>query len=194
MEQNNVAVTSEVPTSVPPVTVATIEPKMTFEYASLKSRIVANFIDSLIISISTTIMIFVFGFIIALLSALGVDSESPVYLIFALIQNLLSMAIVFAYYVYFIGSKGQTLGKMAMKIKVVNESDGSVPGYGPAFLREVIGKFISSMVLFLGYLWMIWDSKKQGWHDKISHTVVIKVNPQATVQVASPNPIQQPVV
>jgi uncharacterized RDD family membrane protein YckC len=44
-----------------------------------------------------------------------------------------------------------------------------------AILREVVGKFISSLILLLGYFWMLWDPKKQTWHDKIAKSVVVKV-------------------
>ena len=42
-------------------------------------------------------------------------------------------------------------------------------------MREVVGKFISGLVLNLGYLWVIWDGQKQGWHDKIADTYVVRV-------------------
>mgnify|MGYP001576219216 FL=1 len=85
-----------------------------------------------------------------------------------------STLIGFGYYVFFIGHRGQTLGKMAMKIKVVDMTTGNAPGYLKAFLREVVGKIISGIALSLGYLWMLWDKDKQTWHDKIASTVVVK--------------------
>lgn len=78
------------------------------------------------------------------------------------------------YYVVLTGTRGQTLGKMALGIKVVNRN-GDVPGLGYAALREVVGKFISFIALLLGFLSIAWDPKKQGWHDKIAGTWVIKV-------------------
>jgi len=78
------------------------------------------------------------------------------------------------YYWLFTGLKGQTLGKMAVSIKVVN-SEGSVPGLGYAALREIVGKFISTIFICLGFLWIAWDRQKQGWHDKIASTFVVRV-------------------
>lgn len=69
---------------------------------------------------------------------------------------------------------GRTLGKMAMGTKVVNE-DGRAPSLLTAFMREVIGKFVSAIVLGLGFIWILFDSKFQGWHDKIAGTYVIRV-------------------
>ncbi|MBI4337857.1 MAG: RDD family protein [Chloroflexi bacterium] len=77
------------------------------------------------------------------------------------------------YYVLMTGLRGQTLGKMALGIKVVDER-GQVPGVGRAALREVIGKFLSALALGLGFLWIAWDGKKQGWHDKIATTFVVR--------------------
>lgn len=68
--------------------------------------------------------------------------------------------------------QGQTLGKMALGIRVVSV-DGQPISWGKAILREIIGKFVSGLVIGLGYLWVFWDSKKQAWHDKIAGTYVI---------------------
>lgn len=85
---------------------------------------------------------------------------------------LLTWIISIAYYVYFIGSRGQTPGKMAFKIQVVR-MDNLPMTYRTALLREVVGKFLSGLVLTLGYLWMIWDKDKQTWHDHLAKTQVI---------------------
>lgn len=77
------------------------------------------------------------------------------------------------YYWLFTGLKGQTLGKMAVGIRVV-DYEGHVPGLGRAGWRELGWKFVSAIVFLLGFLWIGWDSKKQGWHDKLSKTYVVK--------------------
>lgn len=91
------------------------------------------------------------------------------------IGTLASVLAGWGYLIYFTGSTGQTLGKKALGIKVVKVDTGKHPDYVGAFLRDVVGKFISGIVLALGYLWIIWDPKKQAWHDKIANTVVVKV-------------------
>jgi len=78
------------------------------------------------------------------------------------------------YYWLFIGLRGQTPGKMAFSIKVVNYQ-GDRPGLADAALREILGKLISTIVLFIGFLWIAFDDNKQGWHDKIASTYVVKV-------------------
>jgi uncharacterized RDD family membrane protein YckC len=79
------------------------------------------------------------------------------------------------YYIYFEGSpKGQTPGKMALGIRVIDYSTGGPLGYGKAFVRW-LGRILSGICL-LGYLWMLWDKEKQTWHDKIAGTVVVPVS------------------
>jgi len=78
------------------------------------------------------------------------------------------------YYWLFIGLTGQTPGKMAVGIKVIN-AQGDRPGLGVAALREILGKLISTIVICIGFIWIAFDNKKQGWHDKIASTYVVKV-------------------
>ena len=78
-----------------------------------------------------------------------------------------------AYFTYFEGSaSGQTLGKKALGIRVIDLRTGGPIGYGRAFIRYV-GRFVSAIVLLLGYLWMLWDKEKQTWHDKFAGSVVV---------------------
>ncbi|MCX7635475.1 MAG: RDD family protein [Syntrophales bacterium] len=78
------------------------------------------------------------------------------------------------YFIYFHGSWGQTPGKRLLGLKVIQTS-GDAMTYGVAFLRWV-GYIVSSVFLFMGYLWVAFDRRKQGWHDKIAATVVIRTD------------------
>lgn len=137
-------------------------------YAGFGVRFLAALIDGIVIGLT--------GGVLGLLAGIaGAVSGSETVSLFArgLIQPFVGIISV-AYYVYFIGSCGQTPGKMALKIKVIKVDTQQVPGYLNAFLREAVGKFLSAIVLLLGYFWMLWDEKKQTWHDKIANTIVIK--------------------
>ena len=138
----------QAPTAIPPST-KSVEAKV--EYAGFWLRFVANVIDAVIVFVVGILLIIIAGGPGLILAWLG----------------------FFLYYVLFIGLKGQTPGKMAMGIQVVT-SGGEVPGVGWAFIREIIGKFISSLVIFLGFIWVVFDSRKQGWHDKLARTYVVK--------------------
>jgi uncharacterized RDD family membrane protein YckC len=84
---------------------------------------------------------------------------------------LFSTLINIAYFTYFHGSTGRTPGKMLLGLQVVSVNGGRI-SFGTAFLRSV-GYLVSSIFFCLGYIWIGFDKKKQGWHDKIAGTVVI---------------------
>ena len=65
-----------------------------------------------------------------------------------------------------------TLGKMAMGIKVVNYN-GQRLDFTKALLRN-LSKFLSAFILGIGYIMIIFDDRKQGLHDKIADTFVVK--------------------
>jgi len=67
--------------------------------------------------------------------------------------------------------RGQTPGKMALGIKIV-KTNGTAITFGNALARY-IGYWVSAIPLGLGFLWVAWDSRKQGWHDKIAQTYVV---------------------
>jgi len=69
--------------------------------------------------------------------------------------------------------EGYTVGKKVMGIRVVPISGKGKVDLLRAFIRPV-AKILSTVVLCLGYLWMLWDEKSQTWHDKIVDTHVIE--------------------
>jgi uncharacterized RDD family membrane protein YckC len=77
------------------------------------------------------------------------------------------------YHVILWSWRGGTLGQLALGIQVRRESDGRKIGLGTAFLRY-IGYVIASLVIYIGLIWVAFDKRKQGWHDKIASTVVIR--------------------
>jgi uncharacterized RDD family membrane protein YckC len=84
-----------------------------------------------------------------------------------------SLIIGYAYFTAMEGSaRGATLGKMALGIKVLDFGGGGRLSYGRAFVRN-IAKILSAIPLGLGYWWMLWDSEKRTWHDKIADAVVV---------------------
>ncbi|TML60510.1 MAG: RDD family protein [Actinobacteria bacterium] len=83
------------------------------------------------------------------------------------------LLITIAYLTYLEGSpSGQTVGKKAMGIRVIDFRTGGSIGYGRAFVRW-IGRYVSAIPCLLGYLWMLWDKEKQTWHDKFANDVVV---------------------
>ena len=75
------------------------------------------------------------------------------------------------YWFVLTGWRGQTAGKALCGLKVVSNS-GSPAGFLRAGLRECIGKVISVLVFFLGFIWIAFSKRKRAWHDYVAGTVV----------------------
>jgi uncharacterized RDD family membrane protein YckC len=87
----------------------------------------------------------------------------------------LGFVIAAVYFTALIGSaRGQSVGQMALGIRVIDFNTGGPIGFGRAFIRWIVS-YISAAVILLGYLWMLWDKEKQCWHDKAANDVVVPV-------------------
>ncbi|ARX85870.1 MULTISPECIES: RDD family protein [Streptomyces] len=89
---------------------------------------------------------------------------------------LLGVAAIIAFAIYQLiqeGRTGQTIGKKAVGIRLLRELDGRPVGVGMAFVRR-LAHFLDSLPIYLGWLWPLWDDKKQTFADKVCGTVVIK--------------------
>jgi len=87
---------------------------------------------------------------------------------------VLGFLFVVVIYLRALGRTGQTWGRRIVGNKVVRVDNGDVPGIGRALGRELFGWIISANILYLGYLWMIWDKDRQTWHDKVAGTIVVR--------------------
>ncbi|MBW2451552.1 MAG: zinc-ribbon domain-containing protein [Deltaproteobacteria bacterium] len=141
-----------------------------FDYAGFWIRFVAYGIDSFIIGGIQLVLTLALGLSIASLGGLTSEGDAAM----GVVTSLFGIMLGIAYAVFFIGYCGQTPGKMALRIKVVM-TDGRDLSYGRAALREVVGKFLSGILLGIGYLMVAFDSKKQGLHDRLANTFVIKL-------------------
>jgi uncharacterized RDD family membrane protein YckC len=135
-----------------------------FEYVGFWSRLLASIIDSILILVIT----------IPILSLIyGGDYFDSEDIIVGPVDFIISYVFPFVATVIFWIYKCATPGKIALSIKVVDDKTGNNPTVSQSIMRY-IGYFVSLIPLFLGFLWVVWDPKKQGWHDKIAGTVVIR--------------------
>jgi uncharacterized RDD family membrane protein YckC len=81
--------------------------------------------------------------------------------------------VIYFNYVYFYLRRGQSFGKRFIGVRVV-KTDGRPIDYQTALLRHIIGYPLSILFFGLGIVWMLWDGRRQGWHDKLARTVVVK--------------------
>ena len=89
------------------------------------------------------------------------------------IWSLLGTIASFLVLAYWIGSRGGSPLRVRLGVLVLDQNDGSFIGTKRAVYRGLMG-YVSQLALLLGYLWMLWDPKRQTWHDKVAQSVVVK--------------------
>lgn len=146
-------------------------PPLPLSPADFWMRVVAAITDGLLVVLVQGLFGLLLGGVIYLLTG-SIDGHDSALL--AGVVTLSSMVVGAAYYVFFTGYCGQTPGKMAIRVKVIRTGGGEI-GYGRALAREIPGKFLSGLLLGVGYLMVAIDPRKQGLHDKIADTLVVKI-------------------
>lgn len=134
-----------------------------FPYGGFWIRLVAYAIDLLVLIAAGVLL---FG--VAALPYGDGRGEDGAMGLAALVYYLLALA----YVVVLPPTLGATLGKLALGYHIV-AADGRHIGYGRSIAR-VLGTMVSGLFLGLGYIWIGVDARKQGWHDKIAGTYVVR--------------------
>lgn len=136
-------------------------------------RFAAVSVDGIILLIVQGIFGFFVGMGVGMGSIMrgGISDEGQ--LLSMIIGFFINILIGMAYHIFFVGWRGQTPGKMALKLKII-QTNGEEMTYGKAFLRWV-GYSISGLTLGIGYLMVAFTKQKQGLHDKIAGTYVIRL-------------------
>lgn len=152
------------------------------EYAGWWMRLGAFLIDGLILGIPTRIVIYALrNRLPTEIDTCTVDgrrglceeltSRSFAIVVFVAISILVLEAIF--YYGYLEGRLGQTLGKRVVGIRVIDADTAQFIGMGRGIGRY-FARLLSWLPCGLGYLWPLWDDRKQTFHDKIVRSVVVR--------------------
>ena len=145
------------------------------EYAGFWIRVGASIIDTILM------MIIIVPVITAIYGADSWESTSVIKGVWdILFSYILPAIVVIIFWVY----KSATPGKMATKLTIVDAKTGGKPSTGQ-FIGRYLGYYLSSIVFLLGFVWVGIDKRKQGWHDKLAGTVVIKNNQSEPVTFES---------
>lgn len=139
---------------------STYAPATAPDYATWIQRVGASLIDGVVLAP-----------FYGLAFALGTDDNgfNAFYYVFV----LLGLA-VWGYNRWFqAGKTGQSWGKKALGLRLVGEQTGAPIGAGLAFARD-LAHFIDSIICYIGYLFPLWDAKKQTISDKLVKTLVIR--------------------
>ena len=134
------------------------------EYVGFWIRVVASLIDSLLaLLVIAPIGYLVFGS--RYFSGSGTFKGPS--------DLLISIALPASLTILFWFARQATPGKMMFSSRIVDADTGDVPSSGQWLLRY-LGYFVSMLGLGLGFIWVGIDKRKQGWHDKIARTVVVR--------------------
>lgn len=140
-------------------------------YASFWERLGAYVIDSIVLSIPSYLVMFLVMFGMGMNDPQALESGEGVGAMMAMYAVL--FVLVIAYFPLMESSKHRaTLGKMALKIQVNNAQGGRI-STGQAFGR-FFGKIISGLIIYIGYLMVLWDDENQALHDKMAKTWVVR--------------------
>lgn len=134
------------------------------QYAGFWIRVVAAIIDSLLVLVITVpILMAIYG------KDYFVQTGFLVGVWDFLINYVLPAIAVILFWIY----RSATPGKMAVGLKIVDAQSGGKPSTGQ-LIGRYFGYYVSMIPLMLGIIWVAFDSRKQGWHDKLAGTLVVK--------------------
>ncbi len=157
------------------------------EFAGFWRRVGACIIDSIILSVVSYILSYVIGLLLRgsinqtqLTQAMM--TQDPQVMLSAIAGPMMDMLIFTSlgsfilYWFYFAGFESSKLqatpGKSLLGI-IVTDMDGDPVSFGTATGR-CLGKYISALILYIGFLMVAWTKQKQGLHDKIAGTLVLR--------------------
>jgi len=131
--------------------------------STLKKRSVAFIIDELLLS--ALLMIMLWDAFTALSTWEEMITLTNAYVIEYMVIKII-------YQTLFIYQYGATIGKIVMKIRVIEVRTLGTPIFFSAFNRGVF-RIISEMLFYMGFIWAMYNPVRQTWHDKTARTVVV---------------------
>jgi uncharacterized RDD family membrane protein YckC len=141
-----------------------------WHYAGFWVRFLAFIIDGIVLAVISAALTPIWGPQVTVTGA-GTDTGFAV----NTKANAIGTLVGLVYFIGFWAWRGQTVGMMPFNMQVVGVADGKKIDVVRGLLRYV-GFIIAAIPLFIGLIWAAFDSRKQGWHDKIASTVVIRPN------------------
>lgn len=147
------------------------------EYADFWHRLGGYVVDYILLGIVGFVVAFVLSLIVlstapdVAYTQEQVDEQDRAEATATVVSSIVIVAIGLGYHVG-MNANGGTLGKRMLGMRVRNKDTGENIGYGAAFVRYLVA-IVSGLALLLGYLWCIWDERKQTWHDKAVGSVVV---------------------
>jgi uncharacterized RDD family membrane protein YckC len=137
-------------------------------------RLVARIIDLIIVGIPTAILL-------RIITGQGYRGgmTTGTYSAKVFVAGLISLLIGGAYEIYFLTSRGATIGKSAVGMRVAQIADGNIPTMQTALTRWGVAQVpglagaLGGLFQLVNVLWCLWDPNRQCLHDKAAKTVVV---------------------
>lgn len=139
-------------------------------FAGPGARLVAYIIDAILVAVFMFVVVLVFG---ALVTGAAVSGSAGLAVGGGILLVLAVLGVAFLYFPFFWARGGQTPGMKVFRIRIVRDRDGGPISGGQALLR-LLGYFVNGVVFYIGYVWILIDKRRRGWHDLIAGTVVIE--------------------
>jgi uncharacterized RDD family membrane protein YckC len=143
--------------------------------ATFGQRLGAYLIDMVILVIAGSLLTAIIFSIPLLVGGVtgGIDEPAAggLAMLTSILFFVLSLVLQFCYFGYFWSTRGRSIGMGLLNIRVTSQDSNNL-SFFMAGLRGSVGYYISSIVFYLGFLWMLFDPAGETWHDKIFRSQV----------------------
>ncbi len=138
--------------------------------ASHGARLVASIVDGILVGVMVTVVALALPFLTA---GLVVSGAPVLAAVVGLLVIVAAFLVTLGYFPWFWAHGGATPGMRMFSLRLVRDRDGGPLGRGEAILR-LVELWISGAVLYLGFVWILVDRRRRGWHDLIAGTVMVQ--------------------
>jgi len=134
-----------------------------FTYASLGRRSISFIIDDIVVSLL---------FVVIFYDQISSLTSQELMVNFIVANSWVLLMLKLIYHTFFIGYNGMTVGKYVVKIKAVDENNGTILPWSRAFLRALV-RVIGESFFYFTFIFAIFDKRVQTLHDKVAKCVVV---------------------
>ena len=143
-----------------------------YQISTIGKRTTAYFLDDMIVSL--LLFIIFYNQLVNIYQQVQNSMNFEPLVAYLQENTLIFILLRIIYQTFFVWQNGMTLGKMIMKIKIIEMDSGNTPSFGVAFLRASI-RIVSESIFYIGYIMAFFNPMVQTLHDKLAKTVVVDV-------------------
>ncbi len=147
---------------------ANLDDEPNYEYVGFWLRVIASLIDTVLLLVLLTPLFWGMANFLNV-DALTLLNGSETQWVSVLLQYIFPAIVVLVFWKY----KSATPGKMVFGAKIIDAKTGATPTTGK-LIGRYLAYYVSALPLLLGMFWVGWDKRKQGWHDKLAGTLVVR--------------------